>query len=111
MLYYTFTVCVICVCVCVCVCECKKVPPSGPQNRHLNYVIRSVAQHKISFIYVYTYIFKNRAFPTVAVQQKQHVDSTGFVRILSRLIGMFVRDILQVPSGRIEIRSGCITPT
>ena len=40
-------------------------------------------------------------FPTIAVQQKQHVDAVGYLMVVNGLISMFVLDISQIPSRRL----------
>jgi hypothetical protein len=50
-----------------------------------------------------TYIFENQLCPTMAVQQRQHVDVIGCGMIFSGLIGMFVFHILQISSGCIAL--------
>ena len=42
----------------------------------LNYTMRSMILHKISCIYS-AHILENELFPTMAVQQSQHVDAVG----------------------------------
>jgi len=53
--------------------------------------MRSVTLRKIRRLY----IFENELFPTVAVQQRQHVDAVGCVTFFSGLISMFVFDSLS----------------
>jgi hypothetical protein len=47
----------------------------------------------------------------MAVQLMQHVEAVGFRNFFSRLISMFVFDILQIPNWYIQICSGYIAPT
>jgi len=50
-------------------------------------------------------------FPTMMVQQRQQANVLWRHTFLSRLISMFVLDILQIPSGCSLICSGCIAPS
>ena len=51
----------------------------------------------------FTNILENELFTTAAVQQRQHVDAVGCHRLISGLIGVFVFDILLIPSGYILV--------
>ena len=74
---------------------------SGPQNEHCIYSVRSITLYKS----YYTYIthFSEKAFPTMAVQQRQHVDAVVCRTCFSGLVGLYVFDNSQIPRG-------CIAP-
>ena len=50
-------------------------------------------------------------FPTMAVQQQQHMDVVVCCTFFSRMISMFIFNILQFPSRYIQICMECIAPT
>jgi hypothetical protein len=52
------------------------------------------------------YIIENELLPAMTVQRGQHVPVVGCRTFFSRPISMFVFDILQIPSGCIQICSG-----
>ena len=74
-----------------------------------NYILCSVTLHETS--YIYTYIFDNVLYPTIAVQKPQHMDENGCCTFSSRTISMFIFNILQLLSRSIQICWGCIAPT
>jgi hypothetical protein len=78
----------------------KKAPLSGPQNQRFNCIMHFTTLYKTSFTYIH---FENELFPTMAGQQRQHVDAIGCRTSFSGLISMFVFDILQIPGGCIQI--------
>ena len=65
----------------------------------------------------YTYVFENELIPTMATQQKQHVDGVGCYTCLSGLISMFCICPLQISSEWFKfckpppspLRSGLVT--
>ena len=81
-------------------------------------MLKHKKRHKISLVITYctlynctehehcahTYVFENELLLTTAVQQSHHMDMMGCHIFFSKLISIFIFDILQ-------IHSGCITPT
>ena len=72
----------------------------------LHYIMRPTTLHKTSCILA-TLIFENDSFPSTALQHRQHVYMVGCHVSFGGLISMFVFDILQIPSGCIQICRGC----
>jgi hypothetical protein len=69
-------------------------PLSEPQNQHFGYTSRFIILHKTSGIYTH-YICENRLFPTMVIQQRQHVEAVGCRTCVTGLIGVCVLHILQ----------------
>ena len=58
-----------------------------------------------------TYTFENELLPTTMVQQRKHAFVVRHITLFSGLMNMLTFDTLQIPSGCIQIRSGCNAPT
>jgi len=58
----------------------------------------------------YMYIFYNEFFPLPAVQQRQHVDAVERRTFFSRLLIVFVCDILYIRSGCINLVVAALHP-
>ena len=57
------------------------------------------------------WLVQHELFPTMAVQQTQHVDAVACRTYFSHLISMFAVDSgILIPSGSIQICSRCIAP-
>ena len=62
-------------------------------------------------LYTYiAYLVENLLFPTTAVQQRQHVDAVGIRTVFSRLISVFVFNVLYIPTGCIKLVVGALRP-
>jgi len=89
-------------------CVISKRSNSLFQDHNISTII---AQHCTKHL-AYTYISENELHPTTAVQQKRHVDAVGCgTFFFSSLVSMFASDILQIPSGNIQICSGLSAST
>jgi hypothetical protein len=96
---------------CVCIMLHKRKQRLCQDHQTSTLITHCVLQHCTKRLAcMQTYIFENGLFPPAAVQQKQHVDAVGCRTFSSRLIRMPVFDILQIPSGCIQICSGYVSP-
>jgi hypothetical protein len=105
---YSVFVC-ICIYMCIYVYNEYKIVKSafaGPQNKHLNYTMCSTTLHKTPA----RICCGGWVCPATAVEQKQPVDAARCRAFAKGLIGMFVIDFQQIPSGSIQMFSVCIAP-
>ena len=83
---------------------------SRPQNQYIKYIMPSIIVHKILSIYIlfkkYIYIVSNRGSSTEASE-----GAVGYRTFFIKLVSNFAFDILQIPSGSMQICSGYIAPT
>jgi hypothetical protein len=79
---------------------------SRPQNQHLNYIMRCITLQQ-NIVHIHTFL-KVSYFQPWRFNRDNTQLRYGIARFYSRLISVFVFDILQIPSGCIQVCGGCV---